>query len=107
MEPRVSLMSDSWLQNISGSWRDVNCPCGSTFHFKGKVDELFAWERIHVRHMESDHENHEMLSFYPKDMVIIYHSASGYVIERRKHRREEISEVHHARLYGQAKLAGV
>ena len=103
----MSLMSESWLQNISGSWRDVKCPCGSTFHFKGKVNELFAWEGIHLRHMESDRENHEMLSFYPKDMVIIYHSASGYVIERRKHRREEISEVHHAQLHGQAKLAGV
>jgi hypothetical protein len=100
-------MSESWLQNISGSWRDVKCPCGSTFHFKGKVAELFAWEGIHLRHMESDRENHEMLSFYPRDMVIIYHSASGYVIERRRHRREEISEVHHAQLYGQAKLAGV
>jgi hypothetical protein len=57
--------------------------------------------------MASDCENHEMLSFYPKDMVIIYHSSSGYVVERRKHRREEISEVHQARLYGQARLAGV
>jgi hypothetical protein len=57
--------------------------------------------------MASDSENHEMLSFYPKDMVIIYHSASGYVVERRRHRREEINEVHQARLYGNAKLAGV
>jgi hypothetical protein len=100
-------MSETWLQNFSGSWRDVKCPCGSKFHFRGKVDELFAWERIHLRHMASDRENHEMLSFYPNDMVIIYHSASGYVVERRKHRREEISEVHQARLYGQVKLAGV
>ncbi|MEO9363819.1 MAG: hypothetical protein ABI348_07960 [Nitrososphaera sp.] len=96
-----------WLNNIGGSWRDTRCPCGSTFHFRGKVDELFAWERIHLRHMASDSENHEMLSFYPKDMVIIYHSASGYVVERRRHRREEINEVHQARLYGNAKLAGV
>jgi hypothetical protein len=48
-----------------------------------------------------------MLSFYPKDMVIIFHSTSGYVLERRKHRKEEISELHNARLYGHAKLAGV
>jgi hypothetical protein len=48
-----------------------------------------------------------MLSFYPKDMVIIYHSTSGYVIERRKHKRDEIGEIHQARLYGKAKLAGV
>lgn len=96
-----------WLGNIAGSWRDVKCPCGSQFHFKGKVEELFAWEGIHLRHMASDYENHEMLSFYPKDMVIIFHSASGYVIDRRKHRKEEVSELHHARLYGTAKLAGV
>jgi hypothetical protein len=57
--------------------------------------------------MVSDSDNHEMLSFYPKDMVIIYHSASGYVLERRKHKRDEISDVHQAHLYGRAKLAGV
>ena len=57
--------------------------------------------------MESDSTNHEMLSFYPKDMVIIYHSTSGYVIERRKHRRDEIGELHKARLYGNVKMAGV
>ncbi len=68
---------------------------------------MFSWERTHLRHMASDFENHEMLSFYPKDMVIIYHSASGYVLERRKHRRDEISELHQARLYRRAKLAGV
>jgi hypothetical protein len=96
-----------WLGNIKGNWRDVRCPCGSEFHFKGKVEEMFAWERIHLRHMASDFENHEMLSFYPKDMVIIYHSMSGYVIDRRKHRKDEVSELHHARLYGLAKLAGV
>ena len=96
-----------WLRNITGSWRDVRCPCGSEFHFKGKVEEMFAWERIHLRHMASDFENHEMLSFYPKDMVIIYHSMSGYVIDRRKHRKDEVSELHQARLYGRAKLAGV
>jgi len=55
----------------------------------------------------SDSDNHEMLSFYPKDMVIIYHSTSGYVLERRKHRKDEISELHQARIHGHAKLAGV
>ena len=102
-----TITASPWLQNIGGSWRDVKCPCGSTFHFKGKVDELFSWERIHVRHMASDYDNHEMLSFYPKDMVIIFHSLSGYVLERRKHRKDEVSELHQARLYGHAKLAGV
>lgn len=57
--------------------------------------------------MASDFDNQEMLSFYPKDMVIIFHSTSGYVLERRKHRKDEISELHNARLYGRAKLAGV
>ena len=68
---------------------------------------MFSWERIHLRHMASDYDNHEMLSFYPKDMVIIYHSTSGYVIERRKHRKGEISDLHQARIYGRTKLAGV
>jgi hypothetical protein len=57
--------------------------------------------------MASDPVNHEMISFYPNDMVIIYHSTSGYVLERRKHRRDEIGELHQARLFGRAKLAGV
>jgi hypothetical protein len=57
--------------------------------------------------MASDPVNHEMISFYPNDMVIIYHSTSGYVLERRKHKRDEIGELHHARLFGRAKLAGV
>lgn len=100
-------MSETWLHNISGSWRDVSCPCGSNFHFRGRIDELFSWESIHLRHMASDSDNHEMLSFYPKDMVIIYHSTSGYVLERRKHKRDEIGEVHRARLYGKVKIAGV
>jgi hypothetical protein len=99
--------SGPWLQNIQGNWRDVKCPCGSAFHFQGKLEDLFSWERIHLRHMASDYSNHEMLSFYPKDMVIIFHSLSGYVIERRKHRREEISEVHQACIYGRTKIAGV
>lgn len=96
-----------WLANIKGNWRDVKCPCGSEFHFTGKIEELFAWERIHLRHMASDSENHEMLSFYPKDMVIIYHSTSGYVLDRRRHRKGEVSDLNHARIYGRAKLAGV
>jgi len=96
-----------WLQNVSGSWRDVACPCGSSFHFRGKIDELFSWERIHLQHMASDSTNHEMLSFYPQDMVIIFHSESGYVVERRKHKRDEIGVLNQARLYGLAKLAGV
>ena len=57
--------------------------------------------------MASDTANHEMLSFYPKDMVIFYHSTSGYVVERRKHRRDEITELHQASMYGNVKLAGV
>jgi hypothetical protein len=57
--------------------------------------------------MASDFDNHEMLSFYPRDMVIIYHSISGYVLERRKHKREEIGELHQAQIHGHAKLAGV
>jgi hypothetical protein len=57
--------------------------------------------------MASDSDNHEMLSFYPKDMVIIYHSTSGYVLERRKHKRGEIGELHQAHLYGKTRLAGV
>ena len=97
----------SWLRNFQGSWRDTACPCGSTFHFRGKMDELFSWEGIHLRHMATDFENHEMLSFYPKDMVIIYHSGSGYVVERRRHKKEEIGELNHARMFGTVKLAGV
>jgi hypothetical protein len=57
--------------------------------------------------MASDFSNHEMLSFYPKDMVIIYHSTSGYVLERRRHKKDEINELHQAQLNGHAKLAGV
>jgi hypothetical protein len=98
---------NNWLQNIRGGWRDVECPCGSNFHFDGKIDNLFSWEGVHLRHMISDSENHDMLSFYPKDMVIFYHSKSGYVVERRKHRTEEISDLRHACIYGQTKLAGV
>ena len=99
--------ANDWLQNLHGSWRDVECPCGSNFHFDGKIDDLFSWERVHLRHMISDSENHDMLSFYPKDMVIFYHSKSGYVVERRKHRSEEISDLRQACIYGQTKLVGV
>jgi hypothetical protein len=99
--------ANEWLQNLHGSWRDVECPCGSNFHFDGKIDNLFSWERVHLRHMISDSENHDMLSFYPKDMVIFYHSKSGYVMERRKHRAEEINDLRQACIYGQTKLAGV
>ena len=97
----------SWLKNIKGSWRDVICPCGSTFHFDGSIDALFSWETIHIRHMSFDSENHDMLSFYPKDMVIFYHSKSGYVVERRRHTDAEIHDLQTACIYGTAKLAGV
>ncbi|MGA7007516.1 MAG: hypothetical protein WBY28_10620 [Nitrososphaeraceae archaeon] len=97
----------SWLKNIKGSWRDVICPCGSTFHFDGSIDALFSWETIHIRHMSFDSENHDMLSFYPKDMVIFYHSKSGYVVERRRHTDDEIRDLQTACIYGTAKLAGV
>jgi len=70
---------------MEGNWRDSTCPCGSNFHFNGDIDELFSWERIHLRHMSSDPENHAMLSLYPRDMVIFYHSTSGYIVEIRKH----------------------
>jgi len=40
-------------------------------------------------------------------MVIFYHSTSGYVVERRKHRTNEISDLRQAYIYDQAKLAGV
>ena len=51
---------------------------------------IVLWEEIHIRHMSLDSDNHDMLSFYPKDMVIIYHSKSGYVVERRRHTVDEI-----------------
>ena len=104
---KKAVNTNNWLQNMQGSWRDVECPCGSSFYFDGKIDDLFAWERIHLRHMVSDSANHDMLSFYPIDMVIFYHSTSGYVVERRKHRTNEISDLHQAYIYDQAKLAGV
>ncbi len=35
-----------WLRNIASNWRDVECPCGSEYHFDGKIDGLFSWERV-------------------------------------------------------------
>lgn len=46
---------------------DVECPWVSSFYFDGKIDDLFAWVRIHLRHTVSDYANHDMLSFYPID----------------------------------------
>jgi hypothetical protein len=96
----------TWLRNIEGNWRDVECPCGSTFHFEGSIDELFLWERTHITHMSFDSDNHDMLSFYPNDMVIFYHSKSGYVVERRRHIMDEIRNLQDACIYGRIKLAG-
>ena len=45
--------NNTWLQNISGNWRDIECPCGSCYHFNGSLEELFSWENIHLRHMVS------------------------------------------------------
>lgn len=98
---------DKWLKNIKGNWRDSSCPCGSNFHFNGNIDELFSWERVHLRHMTSDPENHSMLSLYPTDRVIFYHSTSGYTVEIRKHKPHEIKDLQNACLYGNVKLAGV
>jgi len=99
--------NETWLRNIGGNWRDVECPCGSSFHFTGSIDDLFAWEQVHIRHMSSDSDNHDMLSFYPKDMVIFYHSKSGYVVERRRHSVDELHNLRNAWIFGKAKLAGV
>lgn len=96
-----------WLKTKRGNWRDADCPCGSTFHFDGKMEDLFCWERIHLRHMASDSENHDMISFYPEDMVIFYHSNSGYVVERRRHTAAEVNEIYHASVYGHTMVAGV
>ena len=82
---------DKWLRNIRESWRDVQCTCGSKFHFNGDIDKLFEWENIHLRHFASDSDNHSIISFYPTDMIIYYHSKSGYVIEIIKHKSHEIN----------------
>lgn len=104
---RSDKRANIWLKNNEGNWRDTTCPCGSNFHFNGDIDELFSWERIHLRHMSSDPENHAMLSLYPTDMVIFYHSASGYIVEIRKHKPHEIKDLQNACMYGNVKLAGV
>jgi hypothetical protein len=57
--------------------------------------------------MASDSANHDMISFYPEDMVIFYHSNSGYVVERRRHTAAEVNEIYHASVYGHTKVAGV
>jgi hypothetical protein len=103
----MDAQNKAWLRNMQGNWRDSECPCGSTFHFTGSLDALFSWEKIHIRHMSFDSDNHDMLSFYPNDMVIFYHAKSGYVVERRRHNREEIADLRNACIYGRAKLAGV
>ena len=97
-----------WLRNIKGSWEGTSRVHAEVpFHFDGSIDDLFSWEGIHIRHMSFDSDNHDMLSFYPKDMVIIYHSKSGYVVERRRHTYDEIHDLQTACIYGTAKLAGV
>jgi hypothetical protein len=57
--------------------------------------------------MISDYANHDMLSFYPIDMVIFYHCKTGYTVERRRHKIDEISNILQAVIYGRANLAGV
>jgi hypothetical protein len=58
-------------------------------------------------HMTADYANHDMLSFYPIDMVIFYHSKTGYTVERRRHKINDISNIYQAAIYDTAKLAGV
>jgi len=96
-----------WLRNIKENWRNVQCICGSSFHFNGDVDKLFEWENIHLRHFASDSDNHSIISFYPTDMIIYYHSKSGYVIERRKHKTHEINEINQSLFNGKVTLTGV
>ncbi len=98
---------DKWLRNIRESWRDVQCTCGSKFHFNGDIDKLFEWENIHLRHFASDSDNHSIISFYPTDMIIYYHSKSGYVIERRKHKSHEINEINQSLFMGKVTITGV
>ena len=98
---------DKWLRNIKESWRNVQCSCGSEFHFDGDIDKLFEWENIHLRHLASDSDNHSIISFYPTDMIIYYHSKSGYVIERRKHKSHEISEINQSLMMGKVTMTGV
>lgn len=98
---------DKWLRNIKDSWRDVRCVCGSNYHFNGDIDKLFEWENIHLRHFASDYNNHSIISFYPTDMIIYYHSESGYVIERRKHNNHEIKEINQSLMTGNVTMTGV
>ena len=104
---RIGLKKDKWLRNIKESWRNVQCSCGSDFHFDGNIDKLFEWENIHLRHFASDSDNHSIISFYPTDMIIYYHSKSGYVIERRKHKSHEISEINQSLMMGKVTMTGV
>ncbi|MDQ4073867.1 MAG: hypothetical protein M3162_06125 [Thermoproteota archaeon] len=104
--PAQTQRKDKWLRNIKESWRDVTCVCGSNFHFDGDTDKLFEWENIHLRHFASDSNNHSIISFYPLDMIIYYHSQSGYIIERRKHKSHEISEINQSLLMDKVTLIG-
>ena len=98
---------DKWLRNIKENWRNVQCICGSNHYFDGDVDKLFEWENIHLRHFAADSDNHSIISFYPTDMIIYYHSKSGYVIERRKHKSHEINEINQSLSNGNVTLTGV
>ena len=98
---------DKWLRNIKENWRNVQCICGSNHYFDGDIDKLFEWENIHLRHFAADSDNHSIISFYPTDMIIYYHSKSGYVIERRKHKSHEINEINQSLSNGTVTLTGV
>ena len=98
---------DKWLRNIKENWRNVQCICGSNHYFDGDIDKLFEWENIHLRHFAADSDNHSIISFYPTDMIIYYHSKSGYVIERRKHKSHEINEINQSLSNGNVTLTGV
>jgi hypothetical protein len=98
---------DKWLRNIKVNWRNVQCTCGSNHYFDGDIDKLFEWENIHLRHFAADSDNHSIISFYPTDMIIYYHSKSGYVIERRKHKSHEIHEINRSLSNGDVTLTGV
>ncbi len=104
---KIGLKKDKWLRNIKESWRNVQCSCGSNFHFDGDIDKLFEWENIHLRHLASDSDNHSIISFYPTDMIIYYHSKSGYVVERRKHKSHEIQEINQSLMTGKVTMTGV
>ncbi len=44
-QKNIKINNNTWLQNISGNWRDTECPCGSCYHFNGSLEELFNWEK--------------------------------------------------------------